>query len=175
MRTRRQVNIKSRQRYFFNSMTNIKNFDPSLLSIDKTSFKSADADIYDIEYIPMKSLDSANSLHLIFNNVDGYIEENNENKYLGFASTDKNKEALENYEELWDEIKDQIETISDNKPIKYDRDFMKIKFESNYDLPLGEILNISVCIIVAGSVSQEKKNNYYSQFYLHECLYEYEN
>ena len=39
MRTLRQVNIKNRQNYFFNSMTNIKNFDPSLLSIDQVSFK----------------------------------------------------------------------------------------------------------------------------------------
>ena len=29
--------------------------------------------------------------------VDGYIEENNENKYLIFASTDKNKKVLEKY------------------------------------------------------------------------------
>ena len=49
---------------------------------------------------------SANSLCLIFNNVDGYIEESYENNYLIFASTDKNKEALENCTELWDEIKD---------------------------------------------------------------------
>ena len=60
-------------------MTNIKNFDPSLSSIDKISFKSTDDVIYDIEYITMKSLvneidiDSENSLYLIFANVDGYI------------------------------------------------------------------------------------------------------
>ena len=82
----------------------------------------------------MKSLDNANSLYLIFNNVDVYIEENNENKYLIFASTDKNKEVLENYTELWDEIKDQIETISDVKPIKYEKDFIKLKFELHDDL-----------------------------------------
>ena len=35
----------------------------------------------------------------VFNNVDAYIEENNEDKYLIFALTDKNKEALENYTE----------------------------------------------------------------------------
>ena len=39
---------------------------------------------------------------------------------------------------------------------------MKIKFESDDNLPLGKILNIPVCIIAAGSV------------HLHECLYEYE-
>ena len=90
-----------------------------------------------------------------------------------FAFTDKNKEALENYTELWNEIKDQIEILSDNKPNKYEKEFLKIKFESDSDLPLGKILNTPVCIIALGSFSQ-KKNNYYSQVYLHECLYEYE-
>ena len=57
-----------------------------------------------------ENIDSVNSLYLIFNNVDGYIkcksiEESNENKYLIFASTDKNKEVLEEYTELWGEIK----------------------------------------------------------------------
>ena len=61
-------------------MINIKNFDPSLLSIDKILFKSTDSVIHDIEYITMKSLDNANSLYLIFNSVYVYIEENNEGK-----------------------------------------------------------------------------------------------
>ena len=106
MRTLRQFNIKNRQNYFFNSMINIKNFDPSLLNIDKISFKSTDSVIYHIEYMTIKSLDNANSLYVIFNNVDVNIEKNNENKY--FASTDQNKEVLENYTKPRDEIKDQI-------------------------------------------------------------------
>ena len=105
----------------------------------------------------MKSLDNANSLYVIFNNVDVYIEENNENKYLIFASTDKNKEVLENYTELRDEIKDQIEAINDIRTIKYETDFMKIKIESN-DLPLGKILSIPVCIVTVGSAFQEDNN-----------------
>ena len=46
---------------------------------------------------------------------------------------------------------------------------MNIKFESHDDLPLGKLLNIPVCIIVARSVSQEN-NNYYLQLFLHECF-----
>ena len=65
-----------------------------------------------------------------------------------FASTDKNGRALENYTELWDEIKKQIESINGNKVIKYSKDIMKIRFNSNDDLPLGKIFNISVCIII---------------------------
>ena len=116
MKTLRQVNIKNCQNDFFNSMTNVKNFGPNLPSIDQISFKSTDCAIYNIEYF--KNLDSSNSLYLVFNNSDAYIEEYNENKYLGFALTGKNKKALENYTELWDEIKNEIETIRRIEPIK---------------------------------------------------------
>ena len=158
MKTLRQVNIKNRQNDFFNTITNIKNLDPNLLSINQKSFKSTDCVTYDIEYF--KNLDNKNSLYLVFNNVDAYIEENNENKYLIFASTNKNKEALENYTELWNEIKDQIELISGNKPIEYKKDSMKIKLESDDDLPLGKILSIPVCVVIVRSAFQEY-NNYY--------------
>ena len=77
-----------------------------------------------------------------------------------FVSTDKNNEAIENYTELWDEIKDQIELISGNKPIKCKKEFMKINFESDYDLPLGKIINIPVRIITVRSVFEENKNYY---------------
>ena len=36
------------------------------------------------------NIHGVNPLYLIFDEVDGYIEENNGNKYLMFASTDKN-------------------------------------------------------------------------------------
>ena len=68
MKTLRQVNIKNRHNYSFNSMINIKTFDPNLLSIDQISFKSTDSVIYDIEYI--KSLGGEDSLYLVFDNVD---------------------------------------------------------------------------------------------------------
>ena len=83
-----------------------------------------------------------------------------------FASTDKNKEALENYTELWDEVEDQIKIISGDNPIEYEKDFIKVRSGSNDDLPLGKILNIPVCIIVVKSVFQKDKN-YYPQFLLY--------
>ena len=89
MKTLPQVNIKNRQNYFFNGMTNIKNFDAILLGINQIAFTSTDSVIYDIEYF--KNLDGVNSLYLVFNAVDAYFEEYNENKYLVFALTHKNK------------------------------------------------------------------------------------
>ena len=66
MRTIKQVNIKNRQNYFFNDMTNISDFDQSLLNIDEVSFKSDELLMYDIKYI--KNLNSLNALYLVFNN-----------------------------------------------------------------------------------------------------------
>ena len=57
--------------------------------------------------------------------------------------------------------------INDSEPIKYKKDFIKIRFESDDDLPLGKILSIPSMIIVAKSVFQ-KDNKYYSKVYLHE-------
>ena len=159
MMTFRQIKIENRPHYFFNDMINIKHFHPNLLDIDKISFKSTDAVVYNIKYITMKNLDnenidSENPLYLIFNNVDGYIEcnsieESNEDKYLIFVTTDNNKEELKKYKKLLDESKNQIETINGGKPIKHKIDFMKIRFESDDDLPLSKILCIPSMIIVA--------------------------
>ena len=66
-----------------------------------------------------------------------------------------------------------MELISGNKPTEYKKDFMKIKFESDDNLPLDKIVNIPVCIIIVKSVFQ-KNNNHYPQVLLHECFYEYE-
>ena len=51
---------------------------------------------------------------------------------------------------------------------------MKIRFESDDDLPLGNILNIPMCVIAVGSVFK-RDNKYYPQDHLHECLYEFVN
>ena len=81
------------------------------------------------------SVHSVNPLHLILGEVDGCIEENNGNKYLIFDSTDKNKQVLEKYTKVWDEIKNLIKTIDGGELSEYDKDFMKIRFESDDDLP----------------------------------------
>ena len=51
------------------------------------------------------------------------------------------------------------------------KNFIKIRFESDCNLPLGKILSIPGIIIVTRSVLQEE-NKYYPQVCLHECVYE---
>ena len=59
-----------------------------------------------------ENISSVNPLYLIIGQVNGYIEESDGNKYITFASTDKNKNMLEKYTELWDGIKYHIQTIN---------------------------------------------------------------
>ena len=87
-------------------------------------------------------MNSINLLYLFIGEVDGYVEEKNGYKYLIFAST-KNKGVLKKHTKLWDKIKSLIEKIND-KPAEYGKDFMKIKLNSNDNLPLNKTLKLHI-------------------------------
>ena len=78
---------------------------------------------------------------------------------------------LEKYAKLWDEIRYHIQTINAGKSGEYDKDYMKIKFSSNDDLPLNKILKLRVLTIIVRSVLEED-GKYYPHIFLDECLYE---
>ena len=79
-------------------MINIKNWF-KLNKNRQIKLNKQNIDIYNIKYITIKDLDYKNPLYLIFNKINGYTEENNENKYLIFASTVKGKIVLTKYTE----------------------------------------------------------------------------
>ena len=110
-------------------------------------------------------------MYLIISTVDGYIEENNEIKYLTFASTERNKKVLEKYTKLWDEIKYHIQTISADKSGEYDKNYMRVKFNSDDDLPLNKTLKLHMLTITVRSVFEED-GKYYPQVFLDDFLYE---
>ena len=63
------------------------------------------------------------------------------------------------YKEVWYKIKNLIENIN-HKPIEYRKDFMKIKFDSDDNLPLNKILKLHNLTIVVTSVFQGENKNY---------------
>ena len=115
----KQIDIKNRTYYFYNDIINIKNIDPILLKIDQKSNK--DIGIYNIGYITIKKINdceniySVNPLYLLVNYANGYIDEKGVNKYVIFDSTDKNKELLKKYNDVWNGIKDKIKELSSGK------------------------------------------------------------
>ena len=170
----KQISIKNRTYNFFNDMITIEDFDSNLLKIDKKSQKNID--IYYIGYITIKDfgpvrINSVNSLYIIIAKADRYFEQKKGNKYLIFASTDKNKVVLTKHIELLDKIGFLIQTINGSEAGEYEKECMKIKFSSNDKLAFNKVLNLDNLTIAVRSVFQED-NRYYKQVFLDECLYE---
>ena len=96
----RQINIENRTYYFYNDIIDLKKIESNLLKIDKKSYKNIG--IYNTGYVTIKKIDDCeniycvNPLYILVNHASGYIEEENENKYLVFDSTNENKELLKN-------------------------------------------------------------------------------
>ena len=100
---------------------------------------------------------------MIIDEPDGHFEEKNGNKYLILDSTDKNKEVLIKYTKLWDGIKNSTEKVN-NKLGKYEKDFMKIKFNFDDNLPLNKTLKLHNITIIIRSVFEED-GKYYPQVF----------
>ena len=66
-----------------------------------------------------------------------------------------------------------LNIINAGKSGKYNKDCIKIKFDSHDDLPLNQILKLRMLTIIVRSVFEEDGiQKYYPQIFLHECLYE---
>ena len=91
--------------------------------------------------------------------MDGYFEEINENKYLTQVPTDESKQKVEKYEELWSKIRYLIRSIT-KKLDDYDEKYKKIKFNSDDELALNNMIDIPRTIIVVRAVFHEN-NKYY--------------
>ena len=93
------------------------------------------------------------------------LKKKNGNKYLFLDDIDENKEVSQKYEEVWDGIKKEIETINGGKKIKYGKDFKEIRFESNDDLPLNRPVKLHLLTIVIRCVFSEH-DKFYPQLFL---------
>ena len=170
----KQINTKNRVFYFYKDIIDLKNLDARLLKIDKKSFK--DIGIYNIGYITIKKIDdceniySVNPLYLRITHANGYIEEINENKYLIFDSIDENKELLKKYNDVFNGIRNKIKKISGDE-CDYEKDYMKIKFNSDDDLPLNKPLKFHLMTITIRSVFEED-GKLYLQVFLDDTSYE---
>ena len=174
MGTVKHIDIKNRTYYFYNDIIGLESFKLNLLKIDKKSYK--DIGIYNIGYITIKKIGdcqniySVNPLYLRIPYANEYIEEINENKYLIFDSIDENKELLKKYNDVFNGIRNKIKKISGDE-CDYEKDYMKIKFNSDDDLPLKKPLKFHLMTITIRSVFEED-GKLYPQVFLDDTLYE---
>ena len=104
------------------------------------------------------------------NDASEYIEEKGwADKYLVFDLTDKNKELLKKYNDVFNGRIDKIKKLDDNW-LEYTKDYMKIKFNSDDILPLNKTLKIHTMTVTIRCVISED-NKLYPQVFLDEALY----
>ena len=82
----------------------------------------------------------------------------------------KTKELLKKYSDVWDGIRDKIKEVSSGE-CDYEKDYMKIKFNSDDDLPLNKPLKFHLMTVTIRSVFEED-GKLYPQVFLDNTLYE---
>ena len=100
-----------------------------------------------------------NHFYLIFIYVNGYFEKINGNKYLTLVPTNESIEKNINYEKLWIKIIDLIRSITKSSDDS-DEKYMKIKINSDDELPLKKTVEISTIAIVVRAIFLENKKYY---------------
>ena len=109
-------------------------------------------------------------MFLFIDHANGYIEEKNGIKYLIFDSVDENKDLLKKYNDVWSGIKNKIEEVSDSE-CDYEKDYMKIKFNSDDNLPLSKPIKFCLMTITIRSVFSESGKFYPQLFYTILCMH----
>ena len=99
------------------------------------------------------------------------LKKKNGNKYLIFDSVNENKEVLKKYADVWDGIKNKIKAINGGKENDYGKDYIKIKFNSDDDLPLNNPRKFHAMTIIIRCVLSED-DKLYLQLFLDDSLYE---
>ena len=107
----------------------------------------------------------------MINTIDGFIEEKNGDKYLNISVTERNKGELKKYSEVWNGVKDSIEKLNDSEVGKYSKYFIKIKLNSDDNIPLNKQLNVPTITVIIRYIF-ENDGKYYPQIFLDECLCE---
>ena len=145
-----------------------------MLKIGKKAYK--DIGIYNVGYVTIKKnnncekIYSVNPLYLLIADASGYIEEKRVNKYLVFDSTDENKELLKKYNDFFNGFRDNIKEVSDSER-DYEKDYMKINFNSDDNLSLNKPLKFHLMTITITSVFKED-GKFYPQIFLDDALFE---
>ena len=85
-------------------------------------------------------------------------------------SADENKELLKKYNDVFNGIRNKIKKISGDE-CDYEKDYMKIKFNSDDDLPLNKSLKFRLMTITIKSVFEED-GKLYLYVFLDDTLYE---
>ena len=81
----------------------------------------------------------------------------NEDKYLFFHDSGENKKSLERYDDIFNGIMSKIKKI-DYDWLEFSKDYMKIRFSSDDNLPLNKLLQFYNMTVTIRCVFSEDKS-----------------
>ena len=156
----KQINIKNRTYYFYNDIIDLDEFDGSKIKVDKKYFN--DIDIYYLGYEHKKKIsecnliNSVNPLYLRIADTNGQFKKGKDDVWYLIISGD---ESIKNKitEKTWDVV-------------QYDKDYLKIKFESNNIFAADKDVNIHLATIIISAIFA-RDGKYYLQLFLDDGLY----
>ena len=106
----------------------------------------------------------------MINRIKGLFEEKDGDKYL--VVSPENGDTTQKYYEVFDGLKEIIKKVTGySQPIKYDDNYMNIKFNTDDNILLNEIIYLPTVTITIRSITG-KDNKYYPQVFLDDCLYQ---
>ena len=161
----KSLEIKNKTNYDLDDICYIDDFNVNSLKIAKNESRIG-ANIYYTRCALNLDDDTIIPLYFIIDRLIGYIEEidGSSDKYLVVASNLRNKNITSVLDTIWTSIEDKI-----NPGMKI-KDYDKLRFNSDIDLPLNTIIEFRSLLINISCVI-EKDNEYYPEIYLDECIY----
>ena len=168
----KQINIKYQTYYFYNDIIDFDQCHGSKIKVDKKDFNGID--IYCLGYEYKKKITgcniikSVNPLYLRIADIKGQFKKGKDDN-VWYLIISGDADILRKFANIWESIRTKIEKNTDDI-VKYDKDYMKIKLESNDNLPTDNIINMHQGTIIIRLVFQKGKK-LCPQIYLDDCLY----
>ena len=169
----KQINIKNRTYYFYNDIIDLDEFDGSKIKVDKKNFN--DIDIYYLGYEYKKKItecneiNSVNPLYLRIKDMKGQFKKGKGDN-VWYLIIFGDADVLRKFVNIWKSIRAKIEENTGGI-VQYDKNYMKIKFESNDNLPIDNIINMHQVTTITRSVFVQN-SKFYRQLFLDDALYE---
>ena len=170
MKTIRELKIKDWSGYFFKEMVNILNIEPGYFMVNYFKGCKGGLILFNLCYS-----DENGVPHIVFNNIECIFKKIGIYSYLIFCENNKNKDLINNYVEIVDQVKEEITSWVDDEieddSFRLGNDFTRFRFRTDDNLVYNKKINISVCVISLSSVIK-RINIYYPNFRLQRCFYE---
>ena len=170
MKTVKELNTKDWSGYFFKERVNILDIDPEYFMVNDFKGCKDGSILFNLCYS-----DETGVPHIVFNDIECIFRKCGVYSYLIFCANHKNKDMINNYVKIIDQIKDEIISWTDklekDDSFRLGNDFMRFRFRTNDNLVCNKKNNIPVCVISLSSVIK-RGNTYYPRFRLQKCFYE---